>query len=70
MGYPFASEEEAIGKEEGRTQSSVLFKECDFLIPSSTHQAINYENAPLLNCKVVIEGASCATTFYAEEVLS
>jgi len=44
-------------------------KPCDILVPAAVEKSVHKDNAPLLNCKVVVEGANGPTTFYAEEIL-
>jgi len=50
--------------------ASFMEKECDVLIPAAKEKAINKDNADLLNCKVILEGANGPTTFMAEEMLN
>jgi len=45
-----------------------LEKDCD-AIETLVDEAINKDNAPHLQCKVVLEGANGPTTFMAEEML-
>lgn len=44
-------------------------KPCDILIPAAVERSIHKDNAPKLQCKVVIEGANGPTTFLGEEIL-
>jgi glutamate dehydrogenase (NAD(P)+) len=47
----------------------VLGLECDVFVPAALGGMIHAENADLLNCKVVIEGANSPTTPRADEIL-
>jgi glutamate dehydrogenase (NAD(P)+) len=45
-------------------------KKCDFLVPAATEKSVHRGNAPLLQCKAVVEGANGPTTFAGEEILA
>jgi glutamate dehydrogenase (NAD(P)+) len=55
---------EAIDPEE------VLGLECDVFVPAALGGMVHAENADLLNCKVLIEGANSPTTPRADEILA
>ena len=57
-----AAESEAKGEE-------FLYKPCDILIPCVKQMVININNCDKLQCKVVVEGAHCPTTYYAHRLL-
>jgi len=63
-GYPHAVEEEL------NDPASFMTKECDVLVPCAMEKAINMDNADLLGCKIVVEGANGPTTFAAEQMLT
>jgi glutamate dehydrogenase (NAD(P)+) len=48
----------------------VLGLECDVFVPAALGGMIHAENADLLNCKVLIEGANSPTTPKADEILA
>jgi len=54
---------------ESFTDDSVLFKDCDLLVPAAYQSTINQTNARKINCKILIEGAYAPTTITAEELL-
>ncbi|MCP3664887.1 MAG: Glu/Leu/Phe/Val dehydrogenase [Gammaproteobacteria bacterium] len=62
-GYPKALESNVTDPQ------SFMEKECDILAPCATQKSIHMDNAPKLNCKVIVEGANGPTTFIAEEIL-
>lgn len=63
-GYPKAKESTSTN------HLKFMEKECDILIPAASEKSIHKDNAPLLKCKVVVEGANGPTTFAAEEILA
>jgi glutamate dehydrogenase (NAD(P)+) len=60
-GYP-------AGREVSRTE--LLETRCDILIPAAIERQITAENAPRLDCRVVIEGANGPTTVEADAILA
>lgn len=50
--------------------AEMLCQPCDILVPAATDMAINVENAPKLQCKVLAEGANGPTTPGADEVIN
>ena len=52
-----------------RERNEVFSKECDVVIPAAIERSINGENAGLLKCKIVAEGANGPTTPLGEEIL-
>jgi len=63
-GFPGAVEETTL------EPSEFMEKECDILVPAAKECAINQDNAPDLQCKVIVEGANGPTTFRAETMLN
>jgi len=61
--YPHATEVETIDP------TLFMEKPCDVLIPAAREKAISIDNAHLLDCKVILEGANGPVTFMAEEIL-
>lgn len=49
--------------------TEAFYAPCDFLIMAAQEKAIHKENANLLNCKVVVEGANGPTTFEGDKIL-
>jgi glutamate dehydrogenase (NAD(P)+) len=60
QGFP---EAEVLSSEE------LLTVECDILAPCAMERVITAENAPLLRCKVLAEGANGPTTNEADDIL-
>ena len=60
FGYPGA---------ECHRDNSVMYRECDVLIPAATEKAINKHNADKLQCKILAEAANGPTTKNAEKIL-
>ncbi|MEP4077776.1 Glu/Leu/Phe/Val family dehydrogenase [Haloferula sp.] len=58
------SEGEAIDPRE------MLVQACDVLVPAATDMAITRENAPLLKCRVIAEGANGPTTPEADQIIT
>jgi glutamate dehydrogenase/leucine dehydrogenase len=60
-----------IGFEDAKTIShdELLSVECDVLIPAALENAINKENAPNINAKIICEGANGPTTPEADIIL-
>jgi glutamate dehydrogenase (NAD(P)+) len=54
---------------ESFTDDSVLYKECDLLVPAALQSTINQHNARKIKCKILVEGAYAPTTITAEELL-
>ena len=50
--------------------SVVLEQECDILIPAALERQIHTNNAPLVQAKIVAEGANGPTTFNGAEILN
>jgi glutamate dehydrogenase (NAD(P)+) len=50
--------------------AALLCQPCDILIPAATDMVIHRENAPLLKCKVLAEGANGPTTPEADAILN
>ncbi|MGB6220444.1 Glu/Leu/Phe/Val family dehydrogenase [Haloferula sp.] len=48
----------------------MLTQPCDILAPAATDMAINRENAPMLKCRVLAEGANGPTTTEADQIIS
>ncbi len=42
---------------------------CDVFFPAALGGMIHEDNAPLMNCKMIVEGANNPTTFQADEIL-
>ena len=57
--------------DETEIKNPTLFmqKKVDFLVPAATEKSIHKQNAGLLQCKAVFEGANGPTTYAAEEML-
>ncbi|HEX8854434.1 MAG TPA: Glu/Leu/Phe/Val dehydrogenase dimerization domain-containing protein [Thermoleophilaceae bacterium] len=55
---------------EAITPDELLALECEVFIPAALGGMIHKENADLLNCRMVIEGANSPTTPAADEILS
>lgn len=51
------------------TNEEILEVPCDFLIPAAIGEVIHAENAPRVNCRVVVEGANHPVTPQADEIL-
>jgi glutamate dehydrogenase (NAD(P)+) len=51
------------------TNSELLTTPCDIIIPAAIGRVITKENAPLLRCKMVVEGANGPTTTDADDIL-
>ena len=49
--------------------ADLLCQPCDILVPAATDMVINAQNAPLLKCKVLAEGANGPTTPEADKVI-
>lgn len=49
--------------------AALLCQPCDVLVPAATDMVITGENAPLLRCKVLAEGANGPTTTEADAVI-
>ena len=54
---------EAVDKDE------LITRQCEILIPAATENAITSENAHLLRCKILCEGANGPTTNVADDIL-
>jgi glutamate dehydrogenase (NAD(P)+) len=52
------------------SKEDFLGTECDVFIPAALGGAIHAQNADLLNCKILLEGANSPTTPKADEILS
>jgi glutamate dehydrogenase (NAD(P)+) len=52
------------------SRDEVLGIDTDILVPAALGHAITANNAPELNCKLVVEGANMATTMAAESILA
>ena len=50
-------------------KAELITRECEILIPAATENVITSENAGLLRCKILCEGANGPTTVLADEVL-
>jgi glutamate dehydrogenase (NAD(P)+) len=57
-----------VGEAVGR--SEILETPCDILVPAALEQQITAENAPSLDCRLVVEAANGPTTPEADEVLA
>lgn len=64
-GFPGA---EDYSKREG-AKESIMYEECDILIPAAAEKAITAENAHLLNCRIVAEAANGPITPAADKIL-
>jgi glutamate dehydrogenase (NAD(P)+) len=51
------------------TNSELLELECDVLVPAATENQITSQNADMIKCKVLAEGANGPTTAAADEIL-
>ncbi len=47
----------------------LITRECEILIPAATENVITSENAALLKCKILCEGANGPTTIVADDIL-
>jgi glutamate dehydrogenase (NAD(P)+) len=57
-------------KAERITGKEFLELPCDILVPSATEMQITQENAPRLNCRLLVEGANGPTTLEADRILN
>lgn len=48
---------------------NVMYKPCDILISAAVEKIININNVDMLNTKIIAEGATGATTFFAQKML-
>lgn len=58
------------GAKERFKDASVMFKECDILVPAALEKSINKDNMDKLNCKIIAESANGPTTLTAEKYLT
>jgi len=56
-------------KAEGVDKDELITRECEILVPAATENAITSENAHLLRCKILCEGANGPTTNVADDIL-
>ena len=52
------------------TNEELLRLDCDVLVPAAIENQITHLNAPLLRCKVIVEGANGPTTPEADRILA
>jgi glutamate dehydrogenase (NAD(P)+) len=52
------------------SRTDVLELPCDVLVPAALEAQISAENAPLLDCRLIVEGANGPTTPEADEILA
>ena len=59
------------GAKESNFEDPLKFMEkpCDVLLPAAVEKSVHRNNAPLLQCRVVLEGANGPTTYAGEEEL-
>ena len=50
-------------------KEELITRECEILVPAATENAITSENAHLLRCKILCEGANGPTTNVADDIL-
>ena len=50
-------------------QHELITRECEILIPAATENVITSENAHLLRCRILCEGANGPTTIVADDIL-
>ena len=58
-----------FAKAEACDKHELITRECEILIPAATENVITSENAALLNCKILCEGANGPTTIVADDIL-
>jgi len=51
------------------TAAEALFLDCDVLLPAAKENVISQQTAPLINCKILCEGANGPTTALADSIL-
>lgn len=58
------------GSKERFKDASVMFKNCDILVPAAMEKTLNVQNVEKLDCKIVAESANGPTTMGAEKYLT
>jgi glutamate dehydrogenase (NAD(P)+) len=54
---------------EKTSSRDILFRPCDILIPAATENQITAENASLVDCRILCEGANGPTTWHADPII-